>query len=346
METLYQNTKIIKRLKEYFQPYLNLLTKPSGAKLFLVLLAMISMQFVTSVSFIYKWFLSDICALSLNSYYHLLTYTEIPLNAFFRLTVKNALSLIPKELNGLPVLLIVDDTLQAKYGTHFECYQKMFDHAKHNGSNYLNSHCFVALMISVPVTIGGSIRYLSIPVGFRLRREKENKLEIASKMIETAMEILADYPMTILLCDSWYPKGAVRKTVARYKNLNLIANVRADTSLFELKPPRTVKRGRPAEKGKNLDIHTDFRFIRVGDYYIAVRQVLTNLFREPVYLTITTPNPDTGNSYQLFVSTLIPEAIGRQFKGYEKALSDNLTSQALWLLPLHLYSFRWSVEVF
>lgn len=346
METLYQNTRTIKRLREYFQPYLNLLTKPSGTKLFLVLLAMIAMQLTTSISFIYKWFLSDICDLSLNAYYHLLTYTEIPLDAFFRITVINAVSLIPKELNGLPIFLIIDDTLQAKYGTHFECYKKMFDHAKHNGSNYLNGHCFVSMMISVPVVINGSIRYLSIPVSFRLRNEKENKLKIASKMIDTAMEILADYPMTILLCDSWYPKGDVRKTVAGYKNLNLIANVRIDTHLFDLPPPRTGKPGRPAEKGRDLDIYTDFHFIRVEDYYIAVKKVLTNLFKEPLYLTVTTPNPDNHDAYRLFISTLMPDVISKQFKGYEKTLSDSLTSQMLWLLPLYLYSFRWSIEVF
>ena len=144
METLYQSAPTIKSLKEYFQPYLHLLTKPSGTKLFLVLLAMLSMQFITSIRHMYKWFLSDICGRSLNSYYHLLSYTEIPLAAFMRITVKNALSMITAQAYGLPVFLIIDDTLLAKFGTHFECYQTMFDHAKHNGTSYLNSHCFVA----------------------------------------------------------------------------------------------------------------------------------------------------------------------------------------------------------
>lgn len=153
METLYQNTKMIKRLKEYFQPYLNPLTKPGGTKLLSVLPAVISMQFITSISFIYKWFLTDIYDLSLNSYYHLLTYTEIPLNAFFRITVKNALSLIPKELKGVPVFLITDDTLQAKFGTRFECHQKMFDHAKHSGTNYLNGHCSVFPLLRTEIFV-------------------------------------------------------------------------------------------------------------------------------------------------------------------------------------------------
>lgn len=345
METLYQNAKTIKRLKEYFQPYLNLLTQPSGTKFFLILLAILAMQFITSIRNIHKWFLSEISKSSLNSYYYLLTYSEIPLEAFFRITVKTALLLIPEELYGLPIFLIIDDTLQAKFGTHFECYQKMFDHAKHNNTNYLNGHCFVALMISVPIIIEGSIRYFNIPVGFRLRNEKENKLKIASKMIDNAMIILGDYPMVILLCDSWYPKGDVRKTVNRYKNLNLIANVRKDTSIFELPPPQTGKRGAPRKKGKALNIYEDFHFIRIEDYYIAVKQVITNLFEAPVYLTVTTPNLLNHKAYRVFISTLMPDAIGKQFKGYEKKLSNSLESQISWLLPLYLYSYRWSIEV-
>jgi len=179
-----------------------------------------------------------------------------------------------------------------------------------------------------------------------LRGENENKLKIAARMLDNAMTILGDYPMTILLCDSWYPKGDVRKTVARHKNLHLIANVRVDSNIFELPPPKTGKRGAPRKKGKALDIHTDFHFIRVEDYYIAVRQVLTNLFKTPVYLTITTPNPLNHNTYRLFISTIMPDTLRKQYRGYEKKLSDSLVSQIPWLLPLFLYSYRWAVEVF
>ena len=345
METLYQNTKVIKKLKEHYQPYISLLTKPSGSKFFLLLLGMIAMQFTTSICFLYKWFLSDLCGLSLNSYYHLLTYANIPLDAFFKITVKKAASLIPEELKGLPILLIIDDTLQAKFGTHFACYQNMFDHAKHNGSQYLKGHCFVALMVSVPVFVNDGVAYLSIPVGFRLRRGGENKLKIASAMVDFAMESLCGYPSVILLCDSWYPKGSVRKTVAKHKNLGLIANARIDTRMFDLPPPRTGKRGRPADKGKELDKYADFRFIRAGDYYIAVKHVLTNLFKTPVYATVTTPDPANHKAYRLFISTLTPDALKKQFNGYEKKFSGDLKGQVLWLLPLFLYSYRWPIEV-
>ena len=345
MKTLYQKARTMKSLKEHFQPYLSLMTKPSGKKLFLLLLSMTSMQFITSISHLYKWFLSDVCGSSLNSYYYLLSYVTLPLDAFLKVTVRKAVALIPKELAGLPVLLVIDDTLQAKFGTHFECYQTMFDHARHNGSSFLKGHCFVALTINVPVVIGKEIRYLSVPLAFRLRGRDESKLLMASRLVDAAMEELRDYPMAILLCDSWYPKSHVLKTVERHENLDLIANMRVDTCLYDLPPPRTKKRGRPAKKGGRIDLRKDMSFILVGGYHVAVRRAMTNLFQHPVYVTVTSPNLENPNSFRLFVSTLMPEAIEKQFRGHERRLSDSLNAQMTWTLPLFVYSFRWSIEV-
>jgi hypothetical protein len=197
----------------------------------------------------------------------------------------------------------------------------------------------------VPVLSEDDVRYLHVPVGYRLR-EEESKLKIAAAMIDTAMEVLADHPMVILLCDSWYPKGDVIKTVKKHKNLELIANVRVDTNIFGLPPKPTGKRGRPALKGKPLDIRSDFSFVRAGDYFIAVRAALTNLFEQlPVYVTVTTPDIMNHSAYRVFISTAQPEPLRRMFKCHGKNLSDSLNGQVLLLFPLFLYSFRWSIEV-
>jgi hypothetical protein len=37
MGALYQKGKIVKSLRDYFEPYINVLTRPSGNKLFLIL---------------------------------------------------------------------------------------------------------------------------------------------------------------------------------------------------------------------------------------------------------------------------------------------------------------------
>ena len=225
------------------------MTKPSGHKLFLLLLAVMSMQALSSIAHIYNWFLRGISQVSLNAYYYLLTYTSLPTEKFAKVTIEKALSLIDEKVRNLPVLLLIDDTLQAKFGTKFECYSKIFDHAKHNGSLYLNGHCFVALAICVPVTVENTVKYLTVPIRFRLRGENENKLVIASEMIADAMKVLKTIPSVILLCDSWYPKGEVLETVKTYANLDLIANMRVDTVVYDL-PQFTGKRGRPAKKGK------------------------------------------------------------------------------------------------
>jgi len=340
METLYQKTKVISRVKKYFSPYIELLTKPSGYKLFLLLLSILSMQAVASIAHIYKWFLAPLSKISLNSYYHLLSYARLPLERFAEVTLNKAIGLIDEKTAKLPVLLLLDDTLQAKFGTKFECYSKIFDHAKHNGSSYLKGHCFVALAVCVPVIIGKSIKYLTVPVRFRLKGDDENKLTIASAMLTDAMKTLKNIPTVILMCDSWYPKGAVLETVQSYENLELIANVRVDTVIYDL-PQITGKRGRPAKKGKKLSIHSDFIFTEVGKYFIAARTVMTNLFKNPVYMTITTANLDNKKGYRLFISTIAHEKLYTMFSSIEQTVNTD-SARVSWLLPLHLYSLRWS----
>lgn len=65
---------------------------------------------------------------------------------------KVALRMIPDSLATQPIFLCVDDTMVAKTGTRFENVSKLFDHAAHNGSNYLNGHCFVNIMLIHPLT--------------------------------------------------------------------------------------------------------------------------------------------------------------------------------------------------
>lgn len=48
------------------------------------------------------------------------------------------------------ISLSIDDTLVEKQGTKFSARSKLFDHAAHNGSHYLDGHCFVSVMLHVP----------------------------------------------------------------------------------------------------------------------------------------------------------------------------------------------------
>ena len=87
-------------------------------------------------------------------------------------TVRIVLKLIPDSLQTQPVFLCVDDTMVSKFGTKFENVSKLFGHAAHNDSNYLNGHCFVSVMLCVPVWNGDKVSYLSVPLGYRMWQEK------------------------------------------------------------------------------------------------------------------------------------------------------------------------------
>ncbi len=199
MITLYTILKHFEILKRYFFEYTTLLTKPTGKKILFLIFAMLSVNGFRSINFLYDHFLSKIsCVSSLTSFYYVLSYAKIPIEKWMQITVRKAIACIPEELNMYPVFIAIDDTLQQKFGTHFENHQKMFDHAKHNGSNYLDGHCFVALSISIPVFKNDEVLYLSVPIGYSLRALGQNKLKMASKLIATTMEVLQEKEQVIL----------------------------------------------------------------------------------------------------------------------------------------------------
>ncbi len=65
----------------------------------------------------------------------------------------------------------------------FQACSRLFDHAAHNGSNYLNGHCFVSIMFHVPIESEGGITYLSVSLGYRLWTKELSKLELAADMV-------------------------------------------------------------------------------------------------------------------------------------------------------------------
>ena len=199
-----------------------------------------------------------------------------------------------------------------KYGEHFENRAKLFDHAGHNGSNYLNGHCFVSIMMSIPVFDNGGIRYLSFPVGYRMWAKEKTKLAMAADMVKEVMEIIGSERNVCLCCDSWYPKAEITELPQQYENLALICNVRYDTALYDLPPAKTGKKGRPKVRGKKLSFN-DFEFSPVDgtDYSVGSRQVITKLFGNmPVHAIVT----KTKNGTQrLFICTKSPDELNFDF---------------------------------
>ncbi len=136
------------------------------------------MESAHSIRFLYQHFLAVITEKSLNTFYHACSYAKADYSRFMNVTAKMALHLIPEQLKSQPVFLCIDDTIISKFGTKFENVSKLFDHATHNGCNYLNGHCFVSLMLCVPVWNRDKISYLAVPLGYRMWQKKNQSLSL------------------------------------------------------------------------------------------------------------------------------------------------------------------------
>ena len=167
---------------------------------------MLALESADSIRFLYRHFLSKISDKSLNTFYYVCSYANIDYSRFMNITVSIVLNLIPGNLRSQPVFLCIDDTMVPKSGKKFEDVSKLFDHAAHNGSNYLNGHCFVSIMLCVPVWNQNRIRYVSVPLGYRMWLGSESKLKLAASMVRQIMPELSGKKNVIILCDSWYVK--------------------------------------------------------------------------------------------------------------------------------------------
>jgi hypothetical protein len=344
----YTNNSIIKRLKQYFSCYFETFSVPTAETLFLLVLSMLALESARSIRFLYKHFLNKVSTKSLNAFYYACSYAKVDYSRFMLITAKKALALIPKPLISQPLFLCVDDTMVPKFGLHFQHVSTLFDHAAHNGSNYLNGHCFVSLTLCVPVWRKERIHYLSIPLGYRMWQKGEtSKLGLAADMVSYVMPVLAKIRNVILLCDSWYAKDTLLSLTDRHENLDVVCNARVDSVLYDLPPARTGKKGRPSKHGKRLSLTLDIERSaeKVGDYYIGCRKVLTNLFGDREVLAYATATEQGSNSLRLFFSTLFPHQLEIFCAWQEDELLSHTGSAWTMYIPLFLYRFRWSIEV-
>ena len=338
---------MIGRLNKYFSAYFETFSIPTADTLFLLILSILALESAHSIRFLYQHFLAGITEKSLNTFYHACSYAKADYSRFMNVTSGIALHLIPDRLKSQPVFLCIDDTMISKFGTKFESVSKLFDHAAHNGSNYLNGHCFVSLMLCVPVWNHDKISYLAVPLGYRMWQKKESKLELAASMVRQVMPEFSSTKNVILLCDSWYTKQNLVSIVEEYPNLDLIGNARSDSVIYDLAPAPTGKKGRPAKHGKRLSIDDDFTLSdeKISGYYIGLRHVLTNIFgSREVLAYVTTAVKGTGVR-RLFFSTIFPEQLQIFCAWQEKAPLNQTGSAWSQYILLFLYSCRWNIEI-
>ena len=326
--------------------YFETFSVPTADTLFLLILSILTLESAHSIWFLYQHFLSGITEKSLNVFYYACSYAKVDYSRFMNTTVRITLKLIPDSLQTQPVFLCVDDTMVSKFGTKFENVSKLFDHAAHNGSNYLNGHCFVSVMLCVPVWNRDKVSYLSVPLGYRMWQKKESKLELAASMIRQVMPEFHSKDHVIILCDSWYIKQNLVSIIDEYPNLDLIGNARIDSVMYDLAPAQTGHRGRPAKHGKRLSVETDFTFSneKVRDYYTSVRRVLAKIFGNREILAYVTATEKEHGTKRLFFSTIFPEDLQIFCAWQEKSPLNQTGSDRMKYIPLLLYSLRWNIE--
>ena len=166
--TTYNEKTLMGRLRRYFLIYFETFSVSTADSLFLLIFSILALESAHSIRFLYHHFLSGITKKSLNVFYYACSYAKVDYSNFMNITACTALKLIPDPLKSHPVFLCIDDTMVSKFGKKFENVSKLFDHAAHNGSNYLNGHCFVSIMLCVPVLDHDKISYLSVPLGYRM----------------------------------------------------------------------------------------------------------------------------------------------------------------------------------
>ena len=299
------------RLKSYFNEYFSDATKPTARNLFLIVVSILTPDIFRSVRFAHRHVLSKLSDTSLNAYYYALKTDRLDHGAWRDVTLSKALRAVPWQLTAQPLFFSIDDTMAEKEGEKFELRSKLFDHAAHNGSNYLNGHCMVSILLSFPVLADGSIHYMSVQ-----------------------------------LCDSWYPKGCVAGLVDEYQNLDIICNARTDTVMHDFPPERTGKRGRPKKYGGRL-LPEDFEleFPKTGDRKIGVRPVLTRLWGgRVVYAIVTLPKSGNGNR-RLFFCTKNLESIIMDYSRCEDETIRSYGEENEKFLPIACHSPRWNIEI-
>ncbi len=139
---------------------------------------MLALELAASIRFLYRHFLSGITRKSLSAFYYACSYAKVDYSRFMNVTASMAWKIIPKLLESQPVFLCIDDTMVPKFGKKFEKVSKLFDHAVHNGSNYLNGHCFVSLMLCVPVLDNHKVVYQAVPLGYCMWQKEKSKLDV------------------------------------------------------------------------------------------------------------------------------------------------------------------------
>ena len=221
-----------------------------------ICMGMLALNSSTSVRKIYRLFANKVFKSHLNSYYHHLEYAKYDHNLWIAKLTRLALSCINAH-NKLPVSLIIDDTIIKKFGQKFEAVSNLYDHSITDSENkYVNGHCFVCIVLAIPVLIKGNINYIRVPVGLKLwlpenvSDEYKTKIDMAYELLNTVKNEIDDNIQLVVVNDTWYSRDKIISFIKDNKNVEAVIAVRLNTVLYNKPTISKCGRGRPALKGK------------------------------------------------------------------------------------------------
>src|SRR3954466_15304226 len=156
--------------------------------------------------------------------------------------------IVRQEIGVRRCFVVIDDTLAPRCSAQAPGVAVRFDHAaKTNRPAFLLCQGFVTLSAVVPCRD----RPRSVPLVTGLCRSAGNAGKIA--MAKGLLRAVGALGPVGLLLDAWYMRGSLIRTALRLGH-EVIGQVRRDTALFALPPPRQPgRRGRSRLYGTRLD---------------------------------------------------------------------------------------------
>ena len=294
----------IQNIIQYFEKLFRNETNPTRQSLIFMALSMLYKDACASVRGMFKSYVKQFSSNQLTSLYYTLNKSKVFTQEWRLFLLEIILSSV-EVIKYLPILFIFDDSLVEKKGEHFELREKLYDHTAKNGSNYLYGHCFVSIVIGIPIMFQGKPVYLRVPLLHKMwdKDSGVSKLQMAKEMTLELDNFLGFSFETAVLCDSWYPRGEVLE-LHTVHGIPFICAARGDTALYEIPDaPNTGQRGRPRIRGEKLERNREeaFEFVEIEGYTFLIghKKVMTDIFGKTVcfaYLTKPIPKDDAKES--------------------------------------------------
>ena len=102
------------RLFSYFKDYFSETTKPTAKNLFLILLAILTLDTFRSMRFAHRHVISKMTNTSLNAFYYTLQTDSLKHLLWNDVTTKKALSIVPEQLDSQPQIKDSKDAVELK----------------------------------------------------------------------------------------------------------------------------------------------------------------------------------------------------------------------------------------